>query len=251
MPAGGAGHAEAEAVYDKASDGWEQDVLHGGEQELHAHAPGRGGRAPEGGRGPIRPSRRGRVQGGVARKTLETASSWALSLLGVAWKVLETASSWSKAQGTLARGLGLEEMVVVMPQEHLAKNVMQDTHREDHRRTPQEVIARTKKQVGIPKGTQRARKLPLGEADPEVLPQATTGQEGFSPSRGGGPLRGEGSPESQLQGAARDEGMPQVCLRSRRKRGRPVSHTPGQETYHTDRGGTEDCGHPSGGGAGK
>ena len=43
---------------------------------------------------------------------------------------------------TLARLLGLEELVVVMPQEPLAKIIMQDAHREDHRRTPQDVIAR-------------------------------------------------------------------------------------------------------------
>ena len=45
-------------------------------------------------------------------------------------------------KATLAMLLGLEELVVVMPQEPLAKMVMQDAHREDHRRTPQDVIAR-------------------------------------------------------------------------------------------------------------
>ena len=89
----------------------------------------------------------------MIRKALETASAWALSLLRVTWKVLETASSWSKAQGTLARVVGLEELVEIMPREHLAKVVTQDAHREDHRRTPQEVIARTRKQVWIPNGT--------------------------------------------------------------------------------------------------
>ena len=89
-------------------------------------------------------------------------------------------------RATLARLLGREALVVVMPQEHLAKAVMQDTHRENHRRTPQEVIVRARKHGWIHKGTQRARKLPRGEADPEVQPQATTGQEGFSPRRGGG-----------------------------------------------------------------
>ena len=111
-------------------------------------------------------------------------------------------------RATLARLLGLEELVVVMPQEHLAKIVMQDTHREDHRRTPQEVIARARKHVWIPKGTQRARKLLRGEADPEDQLQGTPGQEGFSPRRGGERLRGEGSPGSQLQGGTSEEVMP-------------------------------------------
>ena len=45
----------------------------------------------------------------VAKKTLEAASAWALSLMGAAWRVLETASPWSGSQGALARvlwGLG-------------------------------------------------------------------------------------------------------------------------------------------------
>ena len=43
-------------------------------------------------------------------------------------KALKTASSRSKAQGKLARLSGLEELMVVTPQEHLAKIAMQDTH---------------------------------------------------------------------------------------------------------------------------
>ena len=42
---------------------------------------------------------------GVAKKALEVAVAWALSLLGAAWRILETASSWSGAQGDLARML--------------------------------------------------------------------------------------------------------------------------------------------------
>lgn len=53
-------------------------------------------------------------------------------------------------KATLARLLGLEELVV-MPQEPLAKIVMQDTHREDHWRTPQDMIARARRHVWIPK----------------------------------------------------------------------------------------------------
>ena len=70
-------------------------------------------------------------------------------------------------RATLAKLLCMEALVVVMPQEHLAKIVRQDTHRENHRRTPHEVIVRARKQGDIPKGTQQARKLLRGEADPE------------------------------------------------------------------------------------
>ena len=42
---------------------------------------------------------------GVAKKALEEAAEWALSLPGAAWRILETASSWSGAQGDLARVL--------------------------------------------------------------------------------------------------------------------------------------------------
>ena len=145
------------------------------------------------------------IEGDVSSGTKEGRK--ALSLLGVARKILETATSWNRAQGTLARVLltasrgersqvreepgqrereaakrvlllvasesaqkalaagtllslgaqakgglvvvsgraqkailarllGLEELVGIMPQEALAKIVMQDSHREDHRRTP-------------------------------------------------------------------------------------------------------------------
>ena len=61
-PAGGARHAAAEAVYDDASDGREQDVLHGREQELRSSAPVLGGQGSEGGREPLRLSRGRRDQ---------------------------------------------------------------------------------------------------------------------------------------------------------------------------------------------
>ena len=144
----------------------------------------------------------------------------ARSRLNGAWKAMETPSSWSKALGTLARAVGLEELGVAKPREHLAKVVRQDNHREDHRRTPQEAIARTRKQVGIPKGTQQARKLLQGEVDPEVQPPATTDQAGFSPRRGGGRLRGEGSPGRPFwEGPGPEDGS----LRSggERQRGQP------------------------------
>ena len=72
---------------------------------------------------------------------------------------MKTASSWSKAQGERARLAGLEELAAVTPQDHLAKIVVQDTLREDLRRTPPEVIARARKHGWIPKGTQRARQI--------------------------------------------------------------------------------------------
>ena len=41
----------------------------------------------------------------MAKKALEEAAAWALSLLGAAWRILETASSWRGVQGGLARAL--------------------------------------------------------------------------------------------------------------------------------------------------
>ena len=67
------------------------------------------------------------------------------------------------------RLLGQEELVGVMPQEPRAKIVVQGNHREEHRRTPQEVIARARKHAWIPKDTQRAKKLLRGEAEPKGL----------------------------------------------------------------------------------
>ena len=54
-----------------------------------------------------------------------------------------------------------------MPQEPRVKIVMQDNHREDPRRTPQEVVAGARRHVGIPKDTHRAKKPLRGEADPK------------------------------------------------------------------------------------
>ena len=48
----------------------------------------------------------------------------ALSLLGGTRKALKTDSSWSKEQGERARLSGLEKLMVVTPQERLAKTVM-------------------------------------------------------------------------------------------------------------------------------
>ena len=96
-----------------------------------------------------------------------TGGKGALSLLGGTRTSLKTASSWRNAQGERARLSGLEELMVVKPREHLAKIVMQDSQGKDHRRTPQEVVARARKHAGIPKGTQRARKMLRGEADPK------------------------------------------------------------------------------------
>ena len=64
----------------------------------------------------------------------------------------------------LARLLGMDTMGVVMPQEQLAQIVRQNTHRRNHRRTPQEAVVRTRQQGCTPRGTQRVRKLPQGGA---------------------------------------------------------------------------------------
>ena len=59
----------------------------------------------------------------------------------------------------LARLLGVEELPVVMCSETLARVVMQDAHREDHRRDPKDVLARARKSLWIPRGGQLARKV--------------------------------------------------------------------------------------------
>ena len=51
-----------------------------------------------------------------------------------------------------ARLLGIKELVVIMPSEQLALLVMTDAHREDHRRSVQDVTARARRHIWIPRG---------------------------------------------------------------------------------------------------
>ena len=74
-------------------------------------------------------------------------------------------------KATLARLVGMDAMVMVMPQEHLAKIVRRNTHRGNRRGTPHDVVARARQQGYIPRGTQRARKLPQGEGSPGSQPR--------------------------------------------------------------------------------
>ena len=69
-------------------------------------------------------------------------------------------------KATLARLLSMDAMVIVMPQEQLAKTIRENTHRENCQRTPQKGIVRAKQHGCIPKGTQRARTLVQGERSP-------------------------------------------------------------------------------------
>ena len=62
-------------------------------------------------------------------------------------------------KAVLARLLGLEELLVVMPSEQLARRVMEDSHREDHRKTPQDILARSRRHFWIPRGADLARKV--------------------------------------------------------------------------------------------
>ena len=57
-------------------------------------------------------------------------------------------------KATLARLLGMDAIVVVMPQEQLAKIVRRNTHRGNRQRTPQEGVVRARQQGCIPRGTQ-------------------------------------------------------------------------------------------------
>ena len=57
----------------------------------------------------------------------------------------------------LARLLGIQELVVIMPTEQLALLVMTDAHREDHRRSVQDITARARRHIWIPRGGPLAR----------------------------------------------------------------------------------------------
>jgi hypothetical protein len=57
----------------------------------------------------------------------------------------------------LARLLGKPELPVLMPTESLALLITREAHQEDHRRSPQDVVARTRKHCWIVRGTALAR----------------------------------------------------------------------------------------------
>ena len=57
----------------------------------------------------------------------------------------------------LARLLGTAELPVVMSSEALAKSVMSSAHRRDHRRSPQDIAARSRRLVWIPGATRLAK----------------------------------------------------------------------------------------------
>ena len=80
-------------------------------------------------------------------------------------------------KATLVRLLGMEAMVVVMLQEHLAKIVRQKNHRGNRRRTPQDVVVRARQQ---------------GEGSPRSQPRKEPGQKGGS-YRPEGELQPQGS----------------------------------------------------------
>ena len=55
--------------------------------------------------------------------------------------------------------LGKEELPVVMAEEPLARIIVKDAHEEDHRCDIQDVLARTRKLMWIPRGRCLARKV--------------------------------------------------------------------------------------------
>ena len=59
----------------------------------------------------------------------------------------------------LARLLGVEVLPVVMATERLAYLIMVEAHGEDHRRSPQDVLGRSRKKAWIPRGGALARKV--------------------------------------------------------------------------------------------
>ena len=52
----------------------------------------------------------------------------------------------------MAEIVGREELAVIMPREKLAGLVMKDAHKEDHRRSPQDVMARARRHLLMPQG---------------------------------------------------------------------------------------------------
>ena len=52
----------------------------------------------------------------------------------------------------LARLLGIKDLVVIMPSGKLARLVMTDAHKEDHRRSAQDDTARARRHIWIPRG---------------------------------------------------------------------------------------------------
>jgi hypothetical protein len=59
----------------------------------------------------------------------------------------------------MAELVGREELAVVMPTEKLARLVMLDAHNQDHRRSPQDVMARARRHLWIPQGTRLAKEV--------------------------------------------------------------------------------------------
>ena len=78
---------------------------------------------------------------------------------------------------TLARVLGMDATVVVMPQGQLAEIVKRNIHKGNRKKAPQREIVWAGQQGGIPKGTQRAGGRPQGERSPERQPGEDPGQE--------------------------------------------------------------------------
>ena len=59
----------------------------------------------------------------------------------------------------LARLLGTSNLPIVMASEALAVSIMRKAHREDHRRSPQDIAARSRRMVWIPESTRLAKSI--------------------------------------------------------------------------------------------
>ena len=111
-------------------------------------------------------------------KEAETVAGW-----GVAHKGGMVLVSDRAKKTTLARVLGMDATVLVMPQGQLAEIVKMNIHKGNCKRTPQRRVARARQQGGIPKGTQHAGERPQGEGSPERQPGKDPGQEERSYSK--------------------------------------------------------------------
>ena len=80
-------------------------------------------------------------------------------------------------KATLARLLGMDATVVVMPQGQLAMIVKRNIHKRNCPKKTRRRVARERQEGGMPRGTQCAGEMPQGERSPERQPGKDPGQD--------------------------------------------------------------------------
>ena len=114
---------------------------------------------------------------------------------------VQSAGGEGDEEATLARLLGMDATVVVMPQEQLTKIVKRNC-----RRTPRRRVAQARQQGGIPRATQQAGEMPQGERSPGSQPRNDPGQEEGSYSQGREAQQEQAVQANQTQGGYEQEG---------------------------------------------